>query len=57
MAALRPIRLTYHQDLWSKAIFGAIALLILDLLLRRVRLFDRKFLPKRAKGARVSMAG
>ncbi len=50
-------KITYHQDLWNKAIFGAIALFLADLLLRRVRLFDRKFLPRRAKPARASMPG
>lgn len=37
--------ITYHEDLWSRAIMAAIALFLLDLLLRRVRLFDRKFAP------------
>ena len=37
---------TFHQDLWPRFVGGAIVLLILDLLVRRVRLFDRKFLPK-----------
>lgn len=46
-------KITYHQDLWNRAIFGSIALFLLDLLLRRVRLFDRKFLPKRVKVARA----
>ena len=46
-------KLTYHQDLWNKAIFGAIGLFLADLLLRRVRLFDRKFLPKKVKAARA----
>jgi uncharacterized protein YegL len=39
--------ITYHQDLWPKAIFASIAFFVLDLFLRRVRLFDRKFLPKK----------
>lgn len=34
--------ITYHQDLWSRFILGAIALFLLDLFLRRVRIFDRK---------------
>jgi hypothetical protein len=37
---------TFHEDLWPRFVGGAIVLLILDLLVRRVRLFDRKFLPK-----------
>jgi Ca-activated chloride channel homolog len=32
----------YHQDLWPRLVGGAIALLFLDLAIRRVRLFDRK---------------
>ena len=34
--------ITYHQDLWSRFIGAAIALYVIDLLLRRLRLFDRK---------------
>ena len=32
----------YHQDLWSRFIGAAIAVFLLDLLIRRVRIFDRK---------------
>jgi Ca-activated chloride channel homolog len=32
----------YHQDLWPRLVAVAIALMLLDLLVRRVRLFDRK---------------
>jgi hypothetical protein len=32
----------YHQDLWSRFIGAAIAVYLLDLLMRRVRIFDRK---------------
>jgi Ca-activated chloride channel homolog len=39
-------KVTFHQDLWPRLVAAAIAVLLLDLLLRRVRLFDRKFLPK-----------
>jgi Mg-chelatase subunit ChlD len=42
--------ITYHQDLWSRFIGAAIAVFLLDLLIRRVRLFDRK------KTARPSIA-
>jgi hypothetical protein len=34
--------ITYHQDLWSRFIAAAIGVFLLDLLIRRVRLFDRK---------------
>lgn len=34
---------TSHEDLWPRLVMAAIALLVLDLLLRRVRLFDRRF--------------
>ena len=37
---------TFHQDLWPRFVGAAIVLFVLDLLVRRVRLFDRKFLPK-----------
>jgi hypothetical protein len=32
----------YHQDLWPRFIVAAIAVFLLDLLVRRVRFFDRK---------------
>lgn len=32
----------YHQDLWPRLVGVAIALMLVDLLVRRVRLFDRK---------------
>ncbi len=32
----------YHQDLWPRLVGGAIALMLLDLAMRRVRFFDRK---------------
>jgi secreted protein with Ig-like and vWFA domain len=35
-----------YQDLWPRFVGAAIVLLVLDLLVRRVRLFDRKFSPK-----------
>jgi len=38
----------YHQDLWSRFIGAALAVYLLDLLIRRVRIFDRK---KTAKGS------
>jgi Mg-chelatase subunit ChlD len=36
----------YHEDLWSRFIGAAIALYLLDLLIRRVRIFDRKKIAK-----------
>ena len=39
-------KVTFHEDLWQRFVGAAIVLLLLDLLVRRVRLFDRKFLPK-----------
>lgn len=44
-------KINYHQDLWPKAIFGSLALFLADLFLRRVRIFDRKFLPRRKRDA------
>ncbi len=32
----------YHEDLWPRFVGVAIALFFVDLLVRRVRLFDRK---------------
>ena len=36
-------RIRHHEELWPKLLFLALVLFVLDLLLRRVRLFDRKF--------------
>ncbi|MBI4702010.1 MAG: VWA domain-containing protein [Deltaproteobacteria bacterium] len=36
-------KITYHEELWPRVVMAAIALFLLDLLLRRVRLFDRRF--------------
>jgi Ca-activated chloride channel family protein len=33
----------YHEELWPKLLFVALGLFLVDLLLRRVRIFDRKF--------------
>ncbi len=35
--------ITYHEELWPKLLYLALLLFVLDLLLRRVRLFDRSF--------------
>jgi Ca-activated chloride channel family protein len=32
----------YHEDLWPRFVAGSIVLFLLDLLVRRVRVFDRK---------------
>ncbi len=36
-------RIEHREELWPKVLFVALLLFVLDLLLRRVRLFDRKF--------------
>jgi hypothetical protein len=41
----------YHEDLWPRFVAGAIVLFLLDLFVRRVRMFDRKRTLKAAKGA------
>jgi Ca-activated chloride channel family protein len=45
--------ISYHQDLWSRFIGAALALYLLDLLIRRVRIFDRK---RTARPSRVRSA-
>jgi Ca-activated chloride channel homolog len=42
-------KITYKKQLWHGFILAAIVVFLLDLLIRRVRLFDRKFLPKRSR--------
>jgi hypothetical protein len=39
-------KVTFHEELWPKFIYAAMAVFLLDLLVRRVRLFDRKFVPR-----------
>ena len=39
-------QVTYFKDLWNRFIMAAIVLFLLDLLVRRVRIFDRKFVAK-----------
>ena len=39
-------KVTYHEELWPRFIYAAIAVFLLDLMVRRVRLFDRKFIPR-----------
>ena len=40
-------KIVSYRPLWNRFVLAAIAVFLLDLLVRRVRLFDRKFLPKR----------
>jgi uncharacterized membrane protein len=41
-------KIVYYRPLWSRFVLAAIVVFLLDLLVRRVRLFDRKFLPRRS---------
>ncbi|HVY30034.1 MAG TPA: VWA domain-containing protein [Polyangiaceae bacterium] len=41
-------KIVYFRPLWSRFVIAAIIVFLLDLLIRRVRLFDRKFLPRRS---------
>ncbi len=41
-------KIVYFRPLWSRFVLAAIIVFLLDLLVRRVRLFDRKFLPRRS---------
>ncbi len=41
-------KIIYYRPLWSRFVLAAIVIFLLDLLIRRVRLFDRKFLPRRS---------
>jgi hypothetical protein len=43
-------KVTYHEELWPRFIYAAILVFLLDLFVRRVRLFDRKFVPRRSRG-------
>ncbi len=41
---------TYHEDLWTQLVMAAVGFFLLDLFMRRVRLFNRKFrVGKRAR--------
>ncbi len=42
-------KIVYYEQLWKNFVFLALVIFLLDLLVRRVRFFDRKFLPKRAR--------
>jgi hypothetical protein len=43
-------KIVSYRDLWNRFVLAAIVVFLLDLLVRRVRLFDRKFLPKTRRG-------
>ena len=44
-------KVTFHEELWNRFIYAAIVVFLLDLLMRRVRLFDRKFVARRGRPA------
>ncbi|MEZ4223593.1 MAG: VWA domain-containing protein [Polyangiaceae bacterium] len=44
-------KIVYYEQLWNRFIFAAIIIFLLDLLVRRIRIFDRKFLPKKRRTA------
>ncbi len=44
----------FHEELWSRAIMAAIAVFVADLLMRRVRIFDRSFGVRRRRVSGVS---
>ena len=35
-------KITYQKDLWNRFVLAALLVFLLDLLVRRVRIFDRK---------------
>jgi uncharacterized membrane protein len=48
-------KITYQKDLWSRFVLAAIVAFLLDLLVRRVRIFDRKAVAvRRARPSRAS---
>ncbi|WP_437630915.1 VWA domain-containing protein [Sorangium sp. So ce854] len=44
-------KVTFHEELWPRFIYAAMAVFLLDLFVRRVRLFDRKFVARRGRGS------
>ena len=44
-------KIVYFEQLWSRFIMAAIAMFLLDLLVRRIRIFDRKFVPKKRRAS------
>ena len=49
-------KITYHEDLWPRAILAAIIVFLLDLFVRRVRIFDRKVIATTSVPARRAKA-
>jgi hypothetical protein len=45
-------QIAFQAPLWHRFVVAALVVFVLDLLVRRVRLFDRKFLPRRRAPAR-----
>lgn len=43
-------KVTFHEELWHRFIYAAIVVFLADLFVRRVRLFDRKFIPRGGRG-------
>jgi hypothetical protein len=43
-------KVTFHEELWQQFIYAAMVVFLLDLFVRRVRLFDRKFVARRGRG-------
>ncbi|WP_437964957.1 VWA domain-containing protein [Sorangium sp. So ce260] len=43
-------KVTFHEELWQRFIYAAMVVFLLDLFVRRVRLFDRKFIARRGRG-------
>jgi hypothetical protein len=53
-------KVTFHEELWQRFVLAAIGIFLLDLFVRRVRLFDRKFVAKKHKsgpGGPMSRSG
>jgi Ca-activated chloride channel family protein len=46
--------ISYHEDLWPRCIALSIGVFLLDLLVRRVRIFDRKLIARPAAPSRPS---
>ena len=44
-------KIEYHEALWPRVVMAAIIVFLLDLFLRRVRIFDRKVLPPARRAA------
>ncbi len=44
-------KITTYEELWQRFLYAALIVFLLDLLVRRLRMFDRKFLPRRRRAA------